>query len=140
MYGLPDPIKPLSPAEEQVLLAVWRACPPVTSAAVARQLAHSRWADTTLLSFLARLEQKGWLRHTREGGRNVYTPCATLRAYRVYTARERLDTVFEGDLPSFLRALLSEQPLPQAQLEAARALLQEKLDAQEDYDLYDPYG
>lgn len=140
MYGLPEPIQSLSPAEEQVMLAIWHLPAPVTSADAGKKLAHKGWADTTVLSFLARLERKGWLRRTRKDGRNVYVPCITLRAYRVYTARERLETVFDGSLTALMGALLSEQPWTQSQLEAAQNLLQEKLDAQEEYDLYDPYG
>lgn len=140
MYGLPASLKPLSQAEEQVMLAVWQAKPPVTSAAAAEQLAQKGWAATTLLSFLSRLEQKGWLKCSRQGGRNVYCPCVTLRAYRAAVARERLASVFGGSLPVLLSALLSEQALPQGQLETALTQLQEKLAEMEDYDLYGPYG
>jgi len=140
MYGLPGSVKMLSPAEEQVMLAVWRCAPPATGAAVAKQLLHTGWASTTRLTLLTRLEQKGWLQKQKGAQGTVYLPKVTLRAYRVYTARERLDTVFDGDLPALLTALLSEHRPGQPQLEAAQAVLQQHLDAQVEYDWYDPYG
>lgn len=140
MYGLPDSLRPLSQAEEQVMLAVWQAKPPVTSAAVADCLRQKGWAATTLLSFLTRLEQKGWLARSRQGGRNVYLPRVALRSYQAAIACERLESVFGGSLPALLDALFRVQALPQGQLEAAGKLLQQKLDELEDYDLYDPYG
>lgn len=140
MYGLPQAIKPLSPAEEQVMLAIWATPPPVYSYKLAERLRENGWAGTTLLSFLTRLEDKGWLRHTRQEGRNLYTPCVTLRAYRVYIARERLHRVYGGSLADMLNAVLSEESFTGGQLEAARAVLQEKIDAEAEYDWYDPYG
>ena len=140
MYGLPSHLKALSAAEEQVLLAVWRCVPKATGSAVAKELIHTGWANTTRLTLLTRLEQKGWLQKTKQNGETVYLPRVTQRAYRVYTARERLDTVFDGDLPALLAALLSEYRPGAAQLEAAQAVLQEHLDAQTEYDWYDPYG
>lgn len=140
MYGLPSHLKALSAAEEQVLLAVWHCPPPVTSFKLTAALAENRWANTTLLSFLARLEQKGWLRHTRQDGCNVYHPTVTLRAYRVYVARERLHAVYGGSLADLLTAVLGEESFSGSQLEQARAVLQEKIDAEAEYDWYDPYG
>ena len=140
MYGLPNSLKMLSPAEEQVMLAVWRGTPPATGAAIAKALVHTGWASTTRLTLLTRLEQKGWLQKEKRPGGTVYLPKITLRAYRVYTARERLDTVFDGDLSALLSALLSEHRPGLPQLEAARAILQQQMDAQIEYDWYDPYG
>lgn len=140
MYGLPSHLKPLSPAEEQVMLAVWNTPPPVTSYKLAAALKENRWAATTLHSFLSRLEGKGWLRHARQDGCNVYTAAVTLRAYRVWAARERLHQVYGGSLADMLAALLSEERFSAGELERARALLQDKLDAEAAYDWYDPYG
>ena len=141
MYGLPERLKPVSAAEEQVLLALW-ACPaPASRAEIARQLPRScAWAGSTLLNFLYRLEEKGWVRRSREGGRNLYAPAVTKRAYGVAVMRERTATVFGGSVAQAVAALVSESSAGQAQLEKARAAIEEKLSAVEEFDLYDPYG
>ena len=140
MYGIPDRLKPLSVAEEQVLLALWDCKPPASRRDIGARLAAKGWAAATVLIFLYRLEEKGWVICTKEQNRNLYSPTVTRRAYGVYTMRQRLDTVFGGDLAQAVRALVSESGCSQSELEQAIAVLNEKHAEAEEYDLYDPYG
>ena len=104
MYGLPDTLRPLSAAEEQVMLAVW-ACPGAAARRdISQKLKATGWAAATVLNFLYRLEDKGWVKSGKEQNRNTYTPTLTKRAYGVWTMRQRLDTVFGGDLAEAVRA------------------------------------
>ena len=98
MYGIPDSVKPLSAAEEQVMLAVWACRAPVTRRDIDAKLRAKGWAPATVLNFLYRLEKKGWVKSGKDGNRNTYTPAITRRAYNVWSMRERLDTLFGGDL------------------------------------------
>lgn len=123
MYGLSDRLKPLSAAEEQVLLALWE-CP----------------APATVLNFLYRLEEKGWVKGGKAGSQNTYLPTVTRRAYCVAAMRQRMDTLFGGSLPEAVRALASESGASQSQLEQAIRVLEEQHQEAEEYDLYDPYG
>ncbi len=123
MYGLSDRLKPLSAAEEQVLLALWD-CP----------------APATVLNFLYRLEEKGWVKGGKAGSQNTYLPTVTRRAYCVAAMRQRMDTLFGGSLPEAVRALASESGASQSQLEQAIRVLEEQHQEAEEYDLYDPYG
>ncbi len=140
MYGLSDNLKKLSPAEERVLLAVWAARAPITRAEIARHLPEHGWADATLLNFLYRLVEKGWLTQGKDGNKNTYAPAVTRRAYGVYTMRERLDIVFGGDAALAITALVSESSPTPAALEAAKKAITQKLDQLEEYDYYDPYN
>ena len=103
MYGIPEHCQPLSPAEEQVLLAVWACRPPATRRDIGEKLAAKSWAPATVLNFLYRLEKKGWVKSGKDQNRNTYTPTVTRRAYGVAAMRERLDTIFGGG-PSSARA------------------------------------
>ena len=140
MYGIPEHCQPLSPAEEQVLLAVWACRPPATRRDIGEKLAAKGWAPATVLNFLYRLEKKGWVKSGKDQNRNTYTTTVTRRAYGVAAMRERLDTVFGGDLAEAVRALVSESGCGQSELEQAMAVLAEKHAEAEEYDLYDPYG
>ena len=62
MYGLSDRLKPLSAAEEQVLLAVWDCPAPATRRDISEKLTATGWAPATVLNFLYRLEEKGWVK------------------------------------------------------------------------------
>lgn len=138
MYGIPEHCKPLSAAEEQVLLALWDAAP-ATRREIGQRLKGKGWADGTLLTFLSRLEAKGWVKVTREANRNLYTPRITRRAYGVYCMRERLDTLFGGDLAAAVRALVSESGAGPSQLEQAEAVIEEMKAQAEEYDSYDAF-
>ena len=127
MYGIPDRLKPLSAAEEQVLLALWDCKPPASRRDIGARLAAKGWAAATVLNFLYRLEEKGWVICTKEQNRNLYSPTVTRRAYG-------------GDLAQAVRALVSESGCSQSELEQAIAVLNEKHAEAEEYDLYDPYG
>ena len=81
MYGIPDSVKPLSAAEEQVMLAVWACRAPVTRRDIDAKLRAKGWAPATVLNFLYRLEEKGWVKSGKDGNRNTYTPAITQRAY-----------------------------------------------------------
>ena len=140
MYGIPDTLKPLSAAEEQVLLALWACKAPAARRDISDRLAQTSWKAATVLNFLYRLEDKGWVKSGKEQNRNTYTPTLTKRAYGVWTMRQRLDAVFGGDLAEAVRALVSESGCSQSQLEQAMAVLEEKHAEAEEYDLYDPYG
>lgn len=138
MYGIPEHCKPLSAAEEQVLLALWEAAP-ATRREIGQRLKEKGWADGTLLTFLGRLEAKGWVKVTREANRNVYSPAITRRAYGVYCMRERLDTLFGGDLAAAVRALVSESGAGPSQLEQVAAVIEEMKAQAEEYDSYDAF-
>ena len=139
-YGLPNHLKPLSSAEEQVLLALWGCRTPATRRDISDQLTATGWAPATVLNFLYRLEVKGWVKGGKAGSQNTYTPPAPRRAYCVAVMRQRMDTLFGGSLPEAVRALASESGASQSQLEQAIRILEEKHQEAEEYDLYDPYG
>ena len=140
MYGIPDRLRPLSAAEEQVLLAVWSCKQPASRRDIGEKLAAKGWRPATVLNFLYRLEEKGWVRSAKQGNCNVYVPLVTRRAYGVYCMRQRLDTLFAGDLAAAVHALVSESGCSQSALEQAIRVLEEKHQETEEYDLYDPYG
>ena len=114
MYGLPDTLRPLSAAEEQVMLAVW-ACPGAAARRdISQKLKATGWAAATVLNFLPVGGKKGWVRSAKQGNCNVYVPLVTRRAYGVYCMRQRLDTLFNGDLAAAVHALVSEAAAPRA--------------------------
>ena len=92
MYGLPDRLRPLSAAEEQVMLAVWACREPATRRDIDEKLRGKGWAPATVLNFLYRLEEKGWVKSGKQGNHNIYAAPVTqrerLRAERTGTGHE----------------------------------------------------
>ena len=65
----------LSRSEEQVMAALWACSRAATRREIAAQLPPAcRWADSTLLNFLLRLEKKKFVRTEKQGNKNLYMP------------------------------------------------------------------
>ena len=116
-----------------MLLALWDCTAPATRRDISEKLTATGWAPATVLNFLYRLEEKGWVKGGKAGSQNTYLPTVTRRAYCVAAMRQR-------SLPEAVRALASESGASQSQLEQAIRVLEEQHQEAEEYDLYDPYG
>ena len=73
--------KRLPDAELEVMQTIWTLTPPVTAAEV-QQHASSDWKMTSVLTFLSRLTDKGFLACTKEGRQNLYTRRRTTASAR----------------------------------------------------------
>lgn len=76
-------IKPLGDAELEIMLVIWDIKEPVTSNYVLENL-HTRrhWQLSTLMTVLARLEKKGFVRCDRSTRTNYYSPSFPKRNIR----------------------------------------------------------
>lgn len=140
MYGIPEHCQPLSPAEEQVLLAVWPAArlPPGATSAKSWLPGLGPGHGAQLLVSAGK---KG-LGEERQGPEPQHLhphryPPGLRRGRHAGTAGHRLR---RPDLAEAVRALVSESGCGQSELEQAMAVLAEKHAEAEEYDLYDPYG
>ena len=73
--------KRLPDAELEVMQTIWSLGTQVTAAEV-QQHADKDWKMTSVLTFLSRLCDKGFLSCTKEGRQNLYTPLVSERDYR----------------------------------------------------------
>lgn len=67
-------MKKLSDSELDIMMVIWRAKEPVLSSDVGESLPEKAWAQTTLLTFLSRMVDKGFLKCESQGKFNRYTP------------------------------------------------------------------
>ena len=115
----------LTTRELDVMSILWR-LESGTVAEVRRQLSD-RLAYTTVLWVLQTLEEKGYVRHEKEG-----------RAYRYYPVMERedagesalsrlLDKVFHGSAAMLVAQLVNERTIPPQELRQIRELLDDRL-------------
>lgn len=107
----------LSRSEEQVMVALWACGPAATRRQIAGQLpAGIQWADSTLLNFLLRLEKKGYVRPSRQGNKNLYTPLVRRTTYCGAVSDAHLQTLYGGDPRRMLAALTDTGRLTNADL------------------------
>ena len=88
-------------------------------------------SDSTVRVMLARLEKKGYLRHTSEGLRYIYSATVSPAAAKRSALQQYVRTFFGGSLAQMVTALVrqgswTEEELAELQAEIARARKEKK--------------
>ena len=118
-------IRRLPDSELAVMQAVWECTPPVSRTALEEKLLPTYpMAQTTLLTLLTRLAQKGFLTIEKQGRANFYLPTVTRDAYLADQRRRFVDQLCGGSISLFASALC-DSGLSREELEQLRKLLEE---------------
>lgn len=114
----------LPDAELEVMQIIWDKEGGVSRQDIEKALSSRRsLAPTTVLTFLTRLCEKGFLKVEKAGRSNLYSPLISRRDYLARESRSILDKLFGGSLSSFALSL-SDAGLSRAELEELRELLE----------------
>lgn len=98
--------KRLPDGELSIMQIIWREKPPVARSTIEQALGDEKpLAPSTIITFLTRLCEKGFLSLTRKGRTNYYTPLISEREYLAQESRSILDRLYGGSLASFATAL-----------------------------------
>ena len=116
-------IRRLPDSELELMQIIWDREPPVTRTDIEEALAHPL-APTTILTFLTRLCDKGFLRLERRGKVNYYTPIVTRKAYLAQASRGVLDQLFGGSVAALATSLV-DAGVSREDLEELRKMLEE---------------
>lgn len=122
----------LGEAELQVLRALWD-IGPCTVRDVLNHL-HERGrkvAYTTVLTFLTRLEQKGFVRSDKSGLAYVYRAAVTRNQITRSKLKAMLDELFDGDAAPLVLQLMKTEKFSAEEIAELQKLI-ERLDAQHD--------
>ena len=88
-YSLPN-------GELEIMQIVWQCEPPVSRSVIEEALNRQKHlAPSTILTFLTRLCDRGFLRMERHGRRNLYTPLITRKEYLAGESRRLLDRRYD---------------------------------------------
>ena len=118
-------IRRLPDSELAVMQAVWECTPPVSRTALEEKLLPTYpMAQTTLLTLLTRLAQKGFLTIEKQGRANFYLPTVTRDAYLADQSRRFVDQLCGGSISLFASALC-DSGLSRDELVELRKLLEE---------------
>lgn len=118
-------IRRLPDSELAVMQAVWECTPPVSRTALEEKLLPTYpMAQTTLLTLLTRLAQKGFLTIEKQGRANFYLPTVTRDAYLADQSRRFVDQLCGGSISLFASALC-DSGLSREELVELRKLLEE---------------
>ncbi len=99
MRRLPD-------SELEIMMIVWDLNKPVTRFEIEERMEKGRsLSPTTILSFLSRLQEKGFLEVRKSGKNNVYLALVEKEDYMQVESRNILKRLYQNSAKNFLAAL-----------------------------------
>lgn len=117
IHRLPD-------GELEVMQVIWDSQPPVKRGDIERALSTSHVpATTTVLTFLTRLADKGFLSIEKKGRVNVYTPLVSRHDYLSAQSHRFVQRLCGGSMSAFAAALC-DSGLSKEDLAELRSLLE----------------
>lgn len=121
--------KRLPDSELEIMMIVWQAGKAVDATYIQEKLPASKnWAYTTVLNFLARLVERGFLETSKQGRINYYSPLIKEAAYVQKESRSFLQRMRFGSPKSFVAALYDGDAIKPDELEELKEYI-EKISA-----------
>ena len=117
----------LPDAELEIMKIVWKCGEGTTSAHICQELEGKKdWAVTTVLNFLARLVDRGFISVRRNGKINIYTPLVDEEKYLESESRSFLARLHGNSLKSLVASLYSGDAISRDDLEELKRYINEE--------------
>ncbi|MBD2871886.1 BlaI/MecI/CopY family transcriptional regulator [Paenibacillus arenilitoris] len=107
----------ISEAEREIMEIIWKHAHPMTTADILQVLPEGKWKQSTVITFLARLMEKGVVKATRIGKANQYQACMTESAYRAMETKQFIQDVHRGSVSGLISALCDTGELNKEDIE-----------------------
>jgi predicted transcriptional regulator len=105
-------LKKLPDSELEIMLIIWQAGNPVSSAYIQERLKEKKkWTAPTVLGFLTRLQEKGFVSIDRDGRNNIYTPLIRKKDYLENESKTFFDKLCGKSLKTFVTSLYNCQAI-----------------------------
>ncbi len=117
-----DKFKRLPDGELEVMQIIWTHDGPVSRSDI--ETSDSSHAPTTILTFLQRLVDKGYLKMEKQGRSNSYTPLISRGEYLAAQSRSFIRKLCGGSVRAFAAAL-QDSGLSREELDELSRLLEE---------------
>lgn len=120
-------MKRLPDSELEIMMIIWDLNKPVTRTEIEERLGEDRkLSPTTILSFLSRLQEKGFLKVEKSGKNNVYLVLVERDDYMQAESRNILKRLYQNSAKNFLAALYDGDSLTEEELEELEEYISEK--------------
>ncbi len=117
-------MKRLPDSELEIMQIIWEANTPVTRNDIQNQLPDSKsLAPTTILSFLSRLEQRGFVKVTKQGKSNWYESLVPREDYINSESQTMLKRFFGNSIKNLVVQLNDSKALEEEDIESLRSYL-----------------
>ena len=120
-------MKKLPDSELEIMLIIWEYDRPVTRFEIESKLDEERnLSPTTILSFLSRLQEKGFLDVAKEGKNNIYSAIISKESYMQTESKNMLKKLYKNSVKNFLAALYDGNSLSEKDLQELEEYIEEK--------------
>ena len=120
-------MKRLPDSELEIMMIIWDYNKPVTRFEIEERLEEGRkLSPTTVLSFLSRLQEKGFLAVRKSGKNNVYLAQVEKEDYMRAESRNILKRLYQNSARNFLAALYDGDSLSEEDLKELEDYISEK--------------
>jgi len=117
----------LPDAELMVMNIIWKCEGEISSAHVAKMLEGRKdWSVTTILTFLSRLVDRGFLTVRKEKRQNLYQAVIEERTYIESESKSFLERFHDNSITSFVAALCGNNTISKADLAELRRFIDER--------------
>jgi predicted transcriptional regulator len=116
----PPPYEKLSRREREIMDAVFALSNRASAEDIRARMLHPP-SNTAVRAMLARLEAKGYLRHTEEGVRYIYVATTSPATARKAALRRYLRVFFGGSIGQMMTALLNQERWTDEELDALQS-------------------
>lgn len=120
-------MKRLPDSELEIMMIIWDFDKPVTRFEIEEKLcADRKLSPTTILSFLSRLQEKGFLKVCKEGKNNVYMALIDKDSYTRRESKNILQKLYNNSAKNFLAALYDGDNLSDEDMNELMTYLNER--------------
>ncbi len=117
-------MKKLGEAEFEIMQVIWSANRPLKANSILEELKEKRkWALSTLMSSLSRLEKKGFINIDRTKRYNFYTAVVSEEDYKSKESRTFLKKIYNNSLPSLVVNLYNSKAIDDEDLSELKELI-----------------
>lgn len=110
--------KKLPDSEFDVMAAIWNSTPPVNTAYLMEAVGKEKgWKAPTLISFLVRLEDRGYISSTKQGKERFYMPVADRDTYMRIATEEFVNHYHGGSFVHLMDTLFKNKNLTETDID-----------------------
>ena len=118
-------IKKLPETELELMLALWEADKSVQRNYFNTKFSDKGWSDSTILTMLSRLQEKGFITCEKSGNKNIYYPAISKYEYMKVENNSFLSRLHKGSIKHFVASLADNDGLSASDIDELEQLLKE---------------
>jgi predicted transcriptional regulator len=116
----------LPEAELEIMMIIWESGQNVTSDYIMEKLNGKKtWGRTTVLNFLTRLVDRGFLTISKEGRFNIYSPLVAQQEYLEQESKSFLEKMYQNSVKKLVATLYNSKNISKDDLEELKRFIEE---------------